>query len=43
MNEYTFSKDKTLAKYGKNSYIAGVLSSIKQKIDAPVKRQKKSE
>tara|TARA_B100001741_G_C16212797_1_gene441140 strand:- start:116 stop:577 length:462 start_codon:yes stop_codon:yes gene_type:complete len=43
MKEYTFSKDKTSAMYGKNSYIAGVLNSIKQKIDAPVKRQKKSE
>ena len=40
MNKYKFSKKKTSKKYGKDSYIYGVLSSLRDKIDAPIKRQK---
>ena len=40
MNKYKFSKKGTEKKYQKNSYIHGVLSSIRDKIDAPIKRKK---
>ena len=40
MNEYKFSENTTSAKYSKNSYIAGVLSSLKEKMNAPTKRKK---
>ena len=40
MNKYEFSKKKTSKKYGKDSYIYGVLSSLRDKIDAPIKRTK---
>jgi len=40
MNKYKFSKKKTSKKYAKDSYIYGVLSSLRDKIDAPIKRQK---
>ena len=40
MNKYKFSKKKTTKKYSKDSYIYGVLSSLRDKIDAPIKRQK---
>ena len=40
MNKYKFSKKKTSKKYQKDSYIYGVLSSLRDKIDAPIKRAK---
>ena len=40
MSKYEFSKKKTSKKYGKDSYIYGVLSSLRDKIDAPIRRQK---
>ena len=40
MKEYKFSEKNTLTSYNKNSYIYGVIKSIKTKIDAPVKRKK---
>ena len=42
MKEYKFSKKSTDTSYNKNSYISGVIKSIKTKIDAPVKRKKKA-
>ena len=38
MNKYEFSKNKTEKKFEKDSYIYGIRTSLKQKIDAPVKR-----
>ncbi len=43
MNEYKFSKNKTEKKYRKDSYIHGVLTSLREKIDAPVKRRRSKE
>ena len=40
MNKYKFSKKSTQKKYQKDSYIYGVLSSLRDKIDAPIKRNK---
>ena len=40
MKEYKFSEKSTETSYSKNSYISGVIKSIKTKIDAPVKRKK---
>tara|TARA_Y100000590_G_C15509882_1_gene935001 strand:+ start:304 stop:771 length:468 start_codon:yes stop_codon:yes gene_type:complete len=40
MNKYKFSENKTEKKYQKDSYIHGVLTSLKEKIDAPVKRNR---
>ena len=40
MNKYEFSKKKTKKKYEKDSYIYGVLTSLREKIDAPVKRRR---
>ena len=40
MNKYEFSKNKTKKKYEKDSYIYGVLTSLREKIDAPVKRRR---
>ena len=40
MKDYKFSKKLTETSYNKNSYISGVVKSIKQKIEAPVKRKK---
>ena len=40
MNNYKFSKKSTSKKYQKDSYIYGVLSSLRDKIDAPIKRTK---
>ena len=40
MNKYKFSKKRTNKKYAKDSYIYGVLSSLRDKIDAPIKRAK---
>jgi len=42
MNKYKFTENTTSAKYSKNSYIAGVLSSLKEKMNAPTKRNKKN-
>ena len=35
-----FSDKSTETSYNKNSYISGVIKSLKTKIDAPVKRKK---
>ncbi len=43
MNKYKFSKNTTGTKYEKNSYIYGVLTSFREKINAPTKRKKVSE
>jgi len=43
MNKYEFSKNKTKKKYQKDSYIHGVLTSLREKIDAPVKRRRSKE
>ena len=43
MNKYEFSKNKTKKKYQKDSYIYGVLTSLREKIDAPVKRRRSKE
>ena len=40
MNKYKFSGSTTGASYSKNSYIYGVLSSLREKINAPTKRKK---
>ena len=40
MKEYKFSEKATESNYNKNSYIFGVLKSLKQKMDAPVKRKR---
>jgi|TARA_B100000929_G_C15480797_1_gene411147 outer membrane protein assembly factor BamE (lipoprotein component of BamABCDE complex) len=40
MKEYKFTEKITETNYKKNSYIYGVIKSLKQKIDAPVKRKK---
>ena len=42
MKEYKFSEMNTVTSYKKNSYIYGVIKSLKTKIDAPVKRKKKN-
>tara|TARA_Y100000590_G_scaffold251088_1_gene281988 strand:- start:1438 stop:1896 length:459 start_codon:yes stop_codon:yes gene_type:complete len=41
MNDYEFTKKTTTKNYDKNSYIYGVLSSLREKIDAPKKRRTK--
>tara|TARA_B110000014_G_C20062236_1_gene553279 strand:- start:192 stop:653 length:462 start_codon:yes stop_codon:yes gene_type:complete len=43
MNKYKFSENKTKKKYKKDSYIHGVLTSLREKIDAPVKRRRSKE
>ena len=40
-NNIEFSKNITLAGYSKNSYIYNVLTSLRQKINAPVARKKR--
>ena len=40
MNKYKFSENTTQANYKKNSYIYGVLTSLREKINAPAKRKK---
>tara|TARA_B100000965_G_scaffold155187_1_gene129204 strand:+ start:469 stop:933 length:465 start_codon:yes stop_codon:yes gene_type:complete len=40
MNKYKFSKNKTEKKYQKDSYIHGVLTSLREKVNAPVKRNR---
>ena len=43
MNKYKFSKNNTESGYQKNSYIYGVLTSLREKINAPAKRKKSSD
>ena len=40
MNKYKFSEDSTDSNYSKNSYIYGVLTSLREKINAQTKRKK---
>jgi len=42
MNKYKFSENTTQDSYEKNSYIYGVLTSLREKINAPAKRKKVS-
>ena len=42
MNKYKFSENTTQNNYEKNSYIFGVLTSLREKINAPAKRKKVS-
>ena len=42
MNKYKFSENTTQNTYEKNSYIYGVLTSLREKINAPSKRKKVS-
>ncbi|MBC8308274.1 MAG: outer membrane protein assembly factor BamE [Pelagibacterales bacterium] len=42
MNKYKFSKKTTQNNFEKNSYIYGVLTSLREKINAPAKRKKVS-
>ena len=42
MNKYKFSKKKTSKKYSKDSYIFGVLSSLREKINAPARNRSKN-
>ncbi len=43
MNNIEFSKSITQAGYSRNSYIYNVLTSLRQKINAPITRKKQSE
>ena len=43
MNKYKFSKNTTQHDFEKNSYIFGVLTSLREKINAPAKRKRVSE
>ena len=43
MNKYKFSENTTQDSYEKNSYIYGVMTSLREKINAPAKRKKVSE
>ena len=43
MNKYKFSENTTQNSYEKNSYIYGVMTSLREKINAPAKRKKVSE
>ena len=43
MEKYKFSENTTENTYEKNSYIYGVLTSLREKINAPSKRKKVSE
>jgi len=43
MNKYKFSKNTTEKNYEKDSYIYGVLTSLREKINAPSKRKKASD
>ena len=43
MNKYKFSENTTQNNYEKNSYIYGVLTSLREKMNAPAKRKKVSE
>ena len=43
MNKYKFSETSTASSYSKDSYIYGVLTSLREKINAPTKRKKAEE
>ena len=43
MNKYKFSKNTTGKTYEKDSYIYGVITSLREKINAPSKRKKASD
>jgi len=43
MNNYKFSEDVTENTYEKDSYIYGVLTSLREKINSPAKRKKVTE
>ena len=43
MNKYKFTENTTETTYKKNSYIYGVLTSLREKINAPTKRAKSSD
>ena len=43
VNKYKFSKNTTQNTYEKDSYIYGVLTSLREKINAPAKRKRVSE
>ena len=43
MNKYKFTENSTKTSYQKNSYIYGVMTSLREKINAPTKRKKASE
>ena len=43
MNKYKFSENVTENSYEKDSYIYGVLTSLREKINAPAKRKKVSD
>ena len=43
MNKYEFSKNTTEKNYEKDSYIYGVLTSLREKINAPSKRKRASD
>ena len=40
LNNYKFNEDKTEVTYSKKSFVYDFLSSIRQKIDAPIKKNK---
>ena len=40
MKDYKFSENSTETSYNKNSYIYGVLTSLREKINAQTKRKK---
>ena len=42
LNDYKFSEDKTVVSYSKESFVYDFLSSVRQKIDAPIKKQKRN-
>jgi len=42
MNKYKFSENSTEITYRKNTYIYNVLRSLREKINSPVKKQKKN-
>ena len=43
MNKHKFSENNTESTYQKNSYIYGVLTSLREKINAPTKRRKSTD
>ena len=40
MNDLDFDKNLTQSGYEKNSYVYNVLTSLRQKINSPIKRKK---
>ena len=43
MKKYKFTEETTKTNYEKDSYIYNVLTSLRQKINAPTKRKRASE